>query len=179
MTITQPVPGPLPPLPTIPSEEQTPLVKVLLALLEHYQATDEQLRTIIGELEQRVCALEAEVQRLKNLPPRPNIKPSALDQDRDDDDPPPGGGASGLSKRQRRRSGKRNKRLSIHRRVVINPEYLPSGSRFRGYRDFTVQDLLIAPLNTQYRLARYETPNGEHLVAKLPHTSTMPTSDLP
>ena len=58
MTITQPVPGPLPPLPTIPSEEQTPLVKVLLALLEHYQATDEQLRTIIGELEQRVCALE-------------------------------------------------------------------------------------------------------------------------
>ena len=68
MTITQPVPGPLPPLPTIPSEEQTPLVKVLLALLEHYQATDEQLRTIIGELEQRVCALEAEVQRLKNPP---------------------------------------------------------------------------------------------------------------
>ena len=37
-----PFPGPLPPLPTIPPEERTPLVNVLLALLEHYRATDEQ-----------------------------------------------------------------------------------------------------------------------------------------
>jgi len=89
------VPGPLPPLPTIPPEERTPLVNVLLALLEHYRATDTQLRAIIehqhaliAALEQRVRSLEAEVRRLKNLPSRPNIKPSALDKNRNDDDRP-------------------------------------------------------------------------------------------
>ena len=171
---TKTVPPPPRPLPTIPPEEQTPLVKVLLALLERYHTTDGQLRTIIdhqhaliGELEPRVRALEDEVRRLKNLPPRPNIKPSALNKDRDDDDPPAGGGATS-NKRKRRRSGKRNKHLKIHHTTVIEPEHVPSGSRFRGYHDFYVQDLLIEPYNTQYRLARYETPSGECLVGKLP-----------
>jgi len=169
------LPAPLPPLPPLPAAERTPLVNVLVALLEHYRATDEQLRAIIehqhavnGELEQRVLALEAEVRRLKNLPPRPDIKPSVLNQDRDDDDPPPGGGAGVASKRQPRRSGKRNKRLTIHHTTVIEPEHLPPGSRFRGYRDFYVQDLLIEPCNTRYRLARYDTPAGEHLLGQLP-----------
>ncbi len=170
----QTVPGPPPLLPPIAPEEHTALVNVLLALLERYRTTDAQLRTVIehqhaviGELEQRVGALEAEVRRLKNLPARPNLKPSALHPDRDDDDPPTGGGAPGAS-RKRRRTPKRRKRLKIHHRVVIEPEQVPPGSRFRGYRDFTVQDLLIEPRNTQYRLARYETPGGEYLVGKLP-----------
>jgi hypothetical protein len=141
---------------------------LLLAVLEQYQARDEQQHAIIAELEQRVRALEAEVRRLKNLPPRPNIKPSALNQERDDDAPPPSGGASPADPCQPRRAKKRKKRLKIHRRVVIEPEHVPSGSRFRGYHDFDVQDLLICPCNTRYRLARYETPSGEYLVGKLP-----------
>ena len=166
-----PIPGPLPPLPTIPPEERTPLVNVLLALLEHYRASDEQQRAVNSELEQRVHALEAEVRRLKNLPARPNIKPSALDQDRDEDDPPPGGGATTPSTRKHRRPRTRNKRhkhLEIHHSTVIEPEPVPAGSRFRGYRDFDVQDLIISAFNTRYRLARYETPCGQFLVGKLP-----------
>ncbi len=166
--------GPLPPLPTMPPEERTPLVNVLLAVLEQYQARDEQHRALIAELEQRVHALEAEVRRLKNLPPRPNIKPSALDKDRDDDDPPPpSAGATAANRRKRRRPRKRhkrNKRLPIHHTTVIEPEHVPPGSRFRGYRDFFVQDLIITPFNTRYRLARYETSTGQFLVGKLPES---------
>ena len=161
----------LPPLPTIPPAERTPMVRLLLALLERYQAREEHHHAVIATLEQRVRALEAELRRLQNLPPRPNIKPSALNQDRDDDDPPPGGGAAVASPRQRRRPtkrNKRNKRLRIHHTTVIEPAQVPPGSRLRGYRDFYVQDLLIAPCNTRYRLARYDTPSGEHLVGKLP-----------
>jgi hypothetical protein len=165
----------LPPLPAIPAEELTPIVKLLLALLEQHQTINEQQRaineqqhTVIVELKERVHALEAEVRRLKKLPPRPNIKPSALNKDRDDDDDEPPGSASSASKRKRPGSSKRKKQLKIHRSVVLAPEHLPPGSRFRGYQDFTVQDLLITAFNTRYRLARYETPSGEYLVGKLP-----------
>lgn len=159
-----PIPAALAPLPTIPPEEQTPTVQLLLAIIEQQHVAN-------CELEQRVLALEAEVRRLKNLPPRPNIKPSALNQERDDDDPPPGAATSSTRKPRRpRKRNKRHKHLKIHHTTVIEPEQVPAGSRFRGYRNFDVQDLIISPFNTRYRLARYETPSGQFLVGKVPET---------
>ena len=99
---------------------------------------------------------------MKNLPARPNIKPSALDQDRDEDDPPPGGGATTPSTRKHRRPRTRNKRhkhLEIHHTTVIEPEPVPAGSRFRGYRDFDVQDLIISAFNTRRARARLKLAN--------------------
>jgi len=132
------------------------------------RAINEQQHTLIADLEERVHALEAEVRRLKKLPPRPSIKPSALDKDRDDDDDQPPGSASSAAKRKRPGSAKRKKRLKIHRSVVIAPEHLPPGSRLRGYQNFLVQDLIITPFNTRYRLARYQSAAGENLIGKLP-----------
>ncbi|WP_051224912.1 transposase [Paraburkholderia xenovorans] len=40
--------------------------------------------------------------------------------------------------------------------------------RFKGYRDFVVQDLVIESRNTRYRLARWETPDGQTLIGQLP-----------
>jgi hypothetical protein len=130
-----------------------------LAIIEQQHAT-------IAALEQRISALEAEVRRLKHLPPRPNIKPSALEKNRDDDEPPPSAGTA--APHPRAGSKKRRKRLKVHRSVIIAPQSVPPGSRLRGYQDFFVQDLRIEPLNTRYRLARYETPTGEYLVGELP-----------
>ena len=106
-------------VPIIPLAERTPTVELLLAIIEHQHAT-------IAALEQRVSALDAEVRRLKHLPPRPNIKPSALDKSRDDDEPPPSRG--GASARKRPGSNKRRKRVTVHRCVIITPETLPPGS---------------------------------------------------
>jgi hypothetical protein len=36
------------------------------------------------------------------------------------------------------------------------------------YRDFVVQDIKIFSYNTHYRLKVYETPDGSHIVGKLP-----------
>jgi hypothetical protein len=132
---------------------------LLLAIIEQQHAT-------IAALEQRISALEAEVRRLKHLPPRPNIKPSSLEKNRDDDEPPPSAGPP--APHQRAGSKKRRKRLKVHRSVIIAPQSVPPGSRLRGYQDFFVQDLRIEPLNTRSRLARYETPTGEYLVGELP-----------
>jgi hypothetical protein len=141
-------------LPPIPPEEMTPTVKLLLAIIEQQQIT-------ITRLEQRVDRLEAEVARLKKLPSRPKIKPSALGKDPDDDDPPASGAGTGRAMGRGKRPGskKRRKRTKIHRTQIIPPENLPPGSRLLGYQDYLVQDLLIAPCNTRYRLARYRTPD--------------------
>ncbi len=150
-------------LPPIPAAEMTPTAKLLLAIIEQQQDT-------INRLEQRVDQLEAEVARLKGLPPRPKIKPSTLSKDDDDDDPPTGGAEKGRSAGKAKRPGskKRRKRTRIHRSQIIPPEDLPPGSRFLGYQDYLVQDMRIEPCNTRYRLARYRTVNGTFLTGQLP-----------
>lgn len=59
--------------------------------------------------------------------------------------------------------------LRIDHESVIEPiEAIPPGARFKGYRDFIVQDILITPWNTRYRLAHWQTPDGRHLTGRLP-----------
>jgi len=63
----------------------------------------------------------------------------------------------------------KNAELTIHQDQVIQPaEAIPPGSRFKGYRDFVVQELVISTQNTRYRLARWETPLGQLLTGQLP-----------
>ncbi|MGH8547590.1 MAG: hypothetical protein ACRERU_03100 [Methylococcales bacterium] len=105
--------------------------------------------------------MQDEIARLKGQKPKPNIKPSKL-----------ASGEQGKPKQKgkRDRQGKRKKTRgrAIHEVVCIAPEEVPEGSRFKGYQDFTVQDIRIEGHNTRYRLERWETPDGERLVGKLP-----------
>ena len=143
-----------PQIPVIPDNEQTPTVKALLLLLERFAQR-------IVEQDEKIAQLEDEVSILKGEKKRPTFKPSKMDQSTD---PKSGDNATaGSGKKKRAGSKKRSKNatLTIHETVVVKPEgEIPCDSRFKGYRDFVVQDLAIGSYNTVYRLERCQTPQA-------------------
>jgi len=139
-----------PKLPDIPEESRTPEVAQLLEIV-HYQ-----MEVIQG--------LRDEIAVLKGNKPKPNIKPGKMDKGSE--------GKKGKKSKEGKRPGssKKNKtaQLIIHEKVTIAPENIPDGSRFKGYKAFTVQDLIIESHNICYQLERWETPDGSYVEGELP-----------
>lgn len=151
-------------MPHIAPADRTPAVTRLMSFSEELIETNQRLW-------ERVWLLEDEVAVLKGEKKRPKFKPSRMNED--------AGQASGqphepeVKPVKRAGSAKRSKtgQLKIDHDQVIQPaEPIPLGSRFKGYRDFVVQDLVIASRNTRYRLARWQTPDGQTLTGQLPTT---------
>ena len=147
-------------LPDIPEAEQTPLVKGLLGIIE-------QLAERVRCQEEEIGRLKDEIAVLKGEKKRPRFKPSKLDQEAGKDTR--GKEKAGKGKRPGSRKKPKTAQLKIHEEKVIPPrESIPDGSRFKGYRDWVVQDLEIRAHNTRYRLERWETPDGQTLTGRLP-----------
>ena len=144
----------VPNIPDVSEEERTPIVAELLDICCLQQE-------LILSLQEQIQILRDEIAILKNQKPKPKIKPSNLENRPD-------------KKKKKQESGKRpgsskrSKNLPIHETVDIPPDNLPEGSRFKGYDCFTVQDIVIRPHNTLYRLERWQTPSGDYIVGKLP-----------
>jgi hypothetical protein len=67
---------------------------------------------------------------------------------------------------KRGRGSKRDK-LEVTREVKLKAAH-PAGARFRGYEDVLVQDLKISVEVVLYRRERWETAEGERIVAAMP-----------
>jgi hypothetical protein len=141
--------------PQIPDKDKSPLVEQLLAFIE-------QQSILLRRQAEQIQLLKDEIARLKNQPPRPNIKPSSLGKKKSK--------RSAASGQKRPGSKKRSKtaKLKIHKTEPIEPQVLPVGATFRYYKDFVVQDIVIEPCTTRYRLKVYETPDGAYVSATLP-----------
>ncbi len=107
--------------PTVPHENQSPLVKQLLEFIEHQGM-------IIHQQAEEIQKLKDEIARLKKQPPRPKIKPSSLGKKKND--------SSASSRKKRPGSKKKSKtaQLKIHETKPIEPENIPPGSQFKYYR---------------------------------------------
>ncbi len=135
-------------LPDIPPEERTPLVLLLLDIIQQQQ-----------ELIQR---LRDEIAILKGQKPRPQIKPSRLEQP-----PPPPTPAEG-EKRPGSAKRSKNAQLTIHREVPLYVADAPAGSVSLGFEPYVVQELVFEPRVTRYLRQRVRTPDGRTLLAPLP-----------
>jgi Transposase IS66 family len=115
----------------------------------------------VAELRRTVAAQRDEIARLKGGPGRPNIKPSGMDKATEPKTPPTAGGAP-------RRKGSKTSKLSIHEERTVKVATPPRGSRFKGYTNFVVQDLVIRPHIVNFRCERWQTPDGATTTAPLP-----------
>ena len=138
----------------IPENEKTPLVKQLLK--------------IINELSQENIFLKKEILELK----KETIKPSKLNAPEREDTEEDGRKA----KRKSRKGIKKNKKnIDIYEEIVVEPDNIPEGAVFVKYYEIEVQDIILKPHNTRYKLAQYRTKDGKYITAKLPNSTK--TSD--
>jgi hypothetical protein len=112
----------------------------------------------VAALQRTVAAQRDEIARLKGGSARPNIKPSGMDKA---SEPKPTAGGEPPSK------GSKTSKLSVHEERTVKVAS-PRGSRFKGYSNFVVQDLVIRPHVVNFRRERWLTPDGEMLTAPLP-----------
>ena len=117
----------------------------------------------VAALKQTVAEQRAEIARLKGLKGPPRVKPgkpSGMEQ------ASARKAASSGTRNRRGRGRKTLSRVSAEDRVV--QAEVPAGSRFKGYEDFVIQDLVIRPAVVRFRRERWVTPDGRTVVAPLP-----------
>ena len=153
----------LTPIPQIPDREPSDHETLLLQLLR--------------ERDELIQQLTDENAPLKEEKGRPKIKPSRLEstakaakKEQEGDSKNENGESLGQKKKRpgsQRRKNTAN--LESHETKVIQPiTEIPPGSEFKGYQDFTVQDLIIKPYKIRYRLATWISTTGEILLGQLP-----------
>ena len=139
------------------------LVRQLVGEVARLRGETEKLSQALAAQRLENQALKDAIARLKHLPPRPPQKPSGMERatDRLEDEAQ---GDEGASKRRR---GPGVSKLSVDRTEMLSVE-APTGSRHKGFEDIIVQDLMLKAETTRYRRERWETPDGEQLIAPLP-----------
>jgi len=149
LRVVEPTMLKIPRMPELPPKAERPqwagaLLAVIVAL-----------RELVHQLRELVQRLRDEVARLKKHKAKPRIRPSKLTE-------------GDRKKRGGHRKHEQDLPRPPDRTVVVKADDVPEGSRFKGYSDYTVRDLVIKAETTLYRLETWLTPEGKMVTGVLP-----------
>ena len=139
-----------PEFPLIHCSQHNEIVDRLAEIIDVHEHNDKVYR---GEIER----LKGVIAGLQNAPKKPQIKPSSIEKPTPSKKPTP-----------RSPNGSKADRLPIHHTITIEPKNIPQHSVFKGFRSYFVQDMEIRPVNTLFKLARWQTPEGKYVTGELP-----------
>lgn len=128
--------------------------------IQEQQATIAELEQKLKRQQERLAQLEEELRAQKKLKGRPKIGASKLNEQKPKSE---GEGKRPGSAKRSKKSG-----FEVDEEKIIQPEEIPPGAKFNGYRNYDVQELKIERYNIRFRLAEYITEEGKTLVGKLP-----------
>lgn len=132
-------------IPDIPEDQKTPLVQALLRIIQIQS--------------EEIAHLKDEIAKLKGQKTRPKIPPSNVSDD---------------AKNKKSRSALKGtkdphaRRQRRYEQRIIEPDAVPPGSRFKGYENYSVQDIHIESSEILFRLAVYIAPDGSRVRGTLP-----------
>src|SRR4051794_893826 len=115
------------------------------------EALAERLLAENADLRRTVAELRAEVATLEGVKRRPEVEPSGMEKGASSD--------PGATNRGRGAKASKAGRLPIDEERVIAAD-VPAGSRFKGYEDFLVQDLVLRPHVVRLRRERWLIPTA-------------------
>jgi hypothetical protein len=151
----------IPSIPEIPEEEQTPTVKALLFMLNQFSRIAHELSHLNQKQTKEITNLKVEIAKLKGQKGPPKIPPSNKGKKSK------GKAANDAGKNRQTPQGPSLKRKRFEDRI-LQPKIVPVGSRFKGYQDFTIEDIVVEAVAIRFRIATYTTPDGKTIRAELP-----------
>jgi hypothetical protein len=137
------------------------LVREQRQIIQTQQEKIDRLEQQVKRQQARIEQLEAELRARKKLKGKPQLKASQLNQAPTEAEQTEG---------KRAGSGKRSKKqgFAIDHEWIIEPEVIPEGAKFNGYRTYDVQEIEIKRHNIRFRLAEYIQDDGRTVVGQVP-----------
>lgn len=150
-------------LSSIPSELQAaPWLKTIVNFLQEQARMIQEQAEQITVLKKTVQELRDELARVKKMPKRPKFRPGG-------GDPKSRSGKPGnAAKNGETNSANKMAPQKVRQEIRIPTLDVPQGSRFKGYQEYAVQELELAPKDMIYKLEVWQAPDGTILRASLP-----------
>jgi hypothetical protein len=144
--------------------------------LDQLRRENDKLTNRMAFLLELLQQLRDEIAILKGQKPRPQFPSSKLESKQNDVDQIDKSNSSNPAPEKKSKPGqpkgkerkKKKISLEIHNEVVLQPAAIPEGAVFKGFRSYSVQDIIVKTNNTRYLRARYQLPDGSYIEGKLP-----------
>jgi hypothetical protein len=149
------------------------LARIILAQFAQIRAQAEQIRAQVEQIQAQaeqitamqktIDELKDEISRLNNTPKRPKFRAGGMEpRNRSKKNKPDKSGDTSNST-QAQDNPKKTKEEKH-----IPPDNIPKNSRFKGYQEFTVQEIDLHVKETTYKLEVWKAPDGAIHRGKLP-----------